>query len=281
MSVATWEDNLLGELGAPKSKGNETKLADWSAAEGGLPFNNPFNTSLDASVYGGQPKAPSIANYPTLALGLLETVRTLTGSSSTYGYAPIVQNLRSDGSTVQFAQDLEASSWDAGHYANSDVIQALARGGSPQVAGGAAAGLPTTGTQQSPGTTDPAGSNSGTTGSGTTSPVSFVTSLFGGVTTDLERIGEMILGVVMIGLGVVGIYKALSTSAAVTNVQAVIEPVTSRVGGGSSSSSSPSPIAKAPRRAKRKAGFTLAADQKPKRGSPGSKMLAEGDSLPY
>ncbi len=46
-------------------------------------------------------------------------------------------------------------------------------------------------------------------------------------------------------------------------------------------SAAPGPIADAPRRQQRKAGFTLAADRKPRRGDPGSSMLASDDALPF
>jgi hypothetical protein len=92
------------------------------------------------------------------------------------------------------------------------------------------------------------------------------------------RFAEIIGGSLLLLVGLV----LLARSFGVTNGLSVggvgLGNGSSGGGGGGGSSG---PISEAPRRAQRRAGFTLEADRKPKRGDPGSAMLAPGDSLPY
>lgn len=148
----SWEQQLLQDLKAPVTPLNTGKLDIWAQAEGGLPFNNPFNTGLDVGKYGGQPQAPTIARYPSIGVGVKETAATLQHSPPSYGYQAIVGNLEDQGTQQQFAQDLEASSWDGKHYSGSQLIQQVAGGavysnpGTPGLSPGAQAPVAATAT---------------------------------------------------------------------------------------------------------------------------------------
>ena len=87
--------------------------------------------------------------------------------------------------------------------------QTYLQGAGPSVdqAGVNAAGLGVPGTQQTQGTTS---IPNYTPGSSTTSPVSITSSLFGGVENAFFRGGEIILGVILIGMSLAGIYLALA-----------------------------------------------------------------------
>lgn len=195
--MATWEDTLLAELGAPASALNRQKLDLWESAEGGLQpehANNPFNTSLDSSMYPHVPTT-DIPIYPSLAIGLSETARTLLHSSPSYGYDAIVQNLRSGGSEQAFAQALIGSSWAGSHYQGSTAIQSAAGGGSPNVA--AVAG--DAATMQNAGLV-----------SSVLNPGNIVT---GSVKELGIRLFELVLGLLLLWIGAQGLVRGLAGGA--------------------------------------------------------------------
>jgi len=84
------------------------------------------------------------------------------------------------------------------------ATQTYLQGGGPGLdqAGVNAAGLGVPGTQQTPGTSAPATS--------TTQDVSLTSGLFGGVENAFVRGGEILLGVILIGMSLAGIYLALA-----------------------------------------------------------------------
>lgn len=116
---ASWQKNILSNLGAPTSQNNIQKLTAWNACEGnasgksGMGINNPFNTTLgknDHSQYHSLDVPGNTARvqvYPTLALGLQATVDTLKSPK----YAAVVANLRNDGSASAFATAVGTSGW--------------------------------------------------------------------------------------------------------------------------------------------------------------------------
>jgi hypothetical protein len=91
------------------------------ANEGGLWANNPLNTSLNSARYaqqiarGGQ--NTGIPIYPTMAVGIRETAKTLLGN---HAYARILSVLRSGvAPCVAFAAAVIHSPWAASHYGHN------------------------------------------------------------------------------------------------------------------------------------------------------------------
>lgn len=86
------------------------------------------------------------------------------------------------------------------------------------------------------------------------------------------RFAEIVGGIILLVVGLFLVGRALGVSVPVGPLGSAAS---------SAADNAPGPISQQPRRVKRQAGFTLPVDRKPARGSPGSAMLAEGDSLPY
>ena len=135
--------DLLGVLGAPPDVASAEipEVVAWEGAEGGNWENsatdNPLNTSFPESgsvnYQTGQPGA-GVQAYGSWDEGLAATVATLEQSDPSFGYGAVVSDLRSGAPSSQFATDLMASSWDAGHYAGDNPVSEMAAGQAPAAA---------------------------------------------------------------------------------------------------------------------------------------------------
>lgn len=283
---------------------NFLNLAASTVKSLGLPFAGSSSGGFAHFANLGQAEQASIAEYKSPAIGLVTPASTPAGQIS----------------------QIAASPWDAGHYGGpggpslastfAAEFGSGALGTTAQVspiASNPAVGLPgTSGSTPiaSSYTNNPAqaakdllagnitlaqaqAANPGTTfnvGGNPTNPFSSVDSFFSwiGNTKNLQRLGEMLAGGVLIALGVVMIGRAASSSSPATQVKGAAETVAAPVRTVRSRSAARrapavrAPIRSQPRRAQRRAGFMLPADQRrPKRGAPGSSRLGKGDSIPY
>lgn len=141
----------LAALGAPVNATTQSEMLAWETAEGGNWDNsakaNPLNTSMpeagSVNYQTGQPGV-GVQAYPSWSEGISATTQTLLDTRGE-GYGAVVADLRSSAPPAQFAADLGASGWDAGHYAGSsgvpgstilaDMGQTPAMGGSAQLDG--------------------------------------------------------------------------------------------------------------------------------------------------
>jgi hypothetical protein len=151
MTPQAFADALLGGLGAPVNATTQSEVLAWETAEGGNWNNtahyNPLNTSLpetgSVNYQTGQP-GPGVQAYTSWNQGVSATLQTLLDTHGE-GYSTVVSDLRDSAPPAQFASDLGASGWDAGHYAGSsgvpgsailsDMGQTPAMGGSAQLTG--------------------------------------------------------------------------------------------------------------------------------------------------
>lgn len=95
--------------------------------------------------------------------------------------------------------------------------------------------------------------------------------------------GAIILGsglLMLAGIVLVGADLGLSAFNS-TKKAPIVNVVVSRVQARNTNRTQNQPLSQQSRRTKKRAGFKLAADEKPKRGQPGSDKLAAGDSIPY
>lgn len=114
-------------------------------------------------------------------------------------------------------------------------------------------------------------------------------------TKNLIRVGEIVGGSVLMLVGVVvltrGAAKAGPAQQTTQATRTVTRTVTRRSpaprrkqparGYATSRRNTGPPLSQSSARARRQAGFQLAADRRPKRGEPGSSRLARGDKLPF
>ncbi|HEY8838073.1 MAG TPA: hypothetical protein VIO16_10445, partial [Dehalococcoidia bacterium] len=120
-ALLAWVSGVLSGIHAPMSQTTRAMLVAWAAAEGGLPHNNPLNTtqvmpgSTDFNVNNGYP----VQAYPDIATGIAATVKTLLNGY----YGAIVADLV-DGNVAPFAAHVYASPW--GTTQGIDVAAALA-----------------------------------------------------------------------------------------------------------------------------------------------------------
>lgn len=125
----TWETDILNGISAPTSQNNINKMDAWAACErpGIQSNNNPFNTTLD---YGGGVTVNSagVKRYPSLAVGIQATIRTLLYSNPAYGYSRIVNNLRNDGPQSTFASAVGSTPWGTSGTCIANTVQPGATG---------------------------------------------------------------------------------------------------------------------------------------------------------
>jgi hypothetical protein len=101
--------NMLVSLGYPTSQPNMNFIIAWERAEGGMPHNNPLNTTQDMP---GATNFNSVGvkTYPNLDVGLQATVITITN-----GQYPGILSALSHGTSECVAADaLAASPWGTG-----------------------------------------------------------------------------------------------------------------------------------------------------------------------
>ena len=104
-----WGIALLRRLGAPVNAENLKLLDAWSRAEGGRAKFNPLNTTQPAKGATNLNKV-GVKNYPSEAVGLDATYRTLTNGR----YGPILASLRAGRPAVETARKIAASPWGTG-----------------------------------------------------------------------------------------------------------------------------------------------------------------------
>jgi len=137
---------LLAGLGAPLTSQNIADLVMWEGKEGGNWKNtasyNPLNTSyqMPGSVnFNSRMSGSGVQAYQNWAQGVAATVGTLTGKdAASRGYTNIV-NLLKNGTASQadFFKAMQASAWDANHYAGGSSSSAVSA--TPAVTGSLAA----------------------------------------------------------------------------------------------------------------------------------------------
>ena len=120
-AAATWADDLLRLLGAPKTPGNEQVIYDWEVSEGGGGVYNPLNTG--PAMYVGHPEwsggsqyGGGAANYTSWQTGLLGSAYYIENKTGqTPGYKTIQQNLQTNQPVAARASIIN-SPWAASHY---------------------------------------------------------------------------------------------------------------------------------------------------------------------
>lgn len=106
-----WIVDLFKKLGVAPTPTNVQAFELWSKSEvpNALEYNNPLNTSLDASHYQLQP-GTQIPIYPSEQIGVAETAKTLQES----GYSNVVAVLKQGGDLTHIYEAINSSKWDAG-----------------------------------------------------------------------------------------------------------------------------------------------------------------------
>lgn len=104
-----WANDLLAQLGMPKTPENVRALSAWAQAEGTSAKFNPLATTQSAA---GATNFNSVGvkNFTSYEQGLAATVKTLTNGR----YEPILAALRSGDSAVAVGRAVEASPWGTG-----------------------------------------------------------------------------------------------------------------------------------------------------------------------
>jgi hypothetical protein len=116
--VAGFAVGVLHGIHAPITPANVQSIERWEAMEGGMPWNNPLNTSLPTSGSVGVVNSANVQRYATLGDGVAATVATLLEPR----YAAIVSALRSGqgligNTSAAVAQELHT--WSGSYYAIS------------------------------------------------------------------------------------------------------------------------------------------------------------------
>lgn len=232
----------------------------------GLPFAGSSSGGFAQFANLAQAENATIAEYRSPAIGLTAPAPTVSG---------------------EIAQ-IAATPWDATHYGGV---------GGPNLAATfkslygdtAFAGKASTSNSGVLGSS-PSGLFNPSTGAALNPPQSGLqtaTNWFGWITNpkNLQRLGEIVGGSVLIGLGLVMVGRSASSSGPAQQVQAAAGTVTAPVRVVTRTrtrASSPQPT-RPPR--KRMQSHTLPVDRKParrpRRGKPGSSRLAKGDSIPF
>jgi hypothetical protein len=202
---------------------------------------------------------------------------------------------------------LQKSGWDAGGYTglSTDFTDLFGE----QALTGPAANASVTAYPVGGGATTSTSSLGGTLTSAVPG-LSQAESLFSGADSffqwigqpaNLIRVGEVIAGSLLIGLGLILLGKGATQSGPAQDVKGAVgssvTAVASRTPPGrvaakvgaqnrtaarmTSRQAAPGSISQSSKRARRDAGFKPAGDVKPKRGQPGSSRLAKGDTIPF
>lgn len=150
MDELQWADLVLEDISAPTTQNNEQNMMRWMTAEeptdNWFDDNNPLNTSW------GHPGSQGLNTYPDLTQGAIATADTLDQN----WYVAVVQALRANAPTLDFAEAVEASPWAGGRY-RTDPIQDI---------------TPPDGSVQAPSGISGSGQVGGTTGSSAASTTS-------------------------------------------------------------------------------------------------------------
>lgn len=166
-SALTWAVDLLKQIGAPQTAGNEQFVYDWETSEGGGGKYNPLNQGPvpgDASLTTtGQQYGGGAADYASWAAGLTGAADYLNMPNFTG-----IRDALKANNPVQARSALINSPWAASHYGNGTAF-------SNSPAPGKASALP--------GPMGDAGSSAGSSGSGITGAI---TSAFTGLGTSFK-----------------------------------------------------------------------------------------------
>lgn len=113
-----WRVAFLNSINAPVTASNLSFLDLWEAHEGGIPINNPLNTSLPASGSGVSINSSGVKKFSTLLSGAKAAGETVLGNKAngTQGYGNILQLLRKGNAPpAALAVAVERSPWDGGY----------------------------------------------------------------------------------------------------------------------------------------------------------------------
>lgn len=264
-----WQSSVLGQIGAPVTKENIAFLDTWHAFEQSSARNNPLNTTQPAS---GATNFNSVGvkNYPSGTVGTIATAQTLQNGN----YPAILSALRSGNPLSYTINNSGAVTGNLRTWGSVSFADALSKtshtSGLP--------GVNVLGIQVGGGTTVSQGGATVSSG-GPTAQVGPKVNWedFLGKLSDPNtwiRIIEIAGGGLLVLLGLYLIAKDLGLPT--PSPPAPAQPVVASV-----ENTGPEPLSQSSRTVRRRAGFELASDRRPRRGEPGSSRPAQGETIPF
>jgi peptidoglycan hydrolase CwlO-like protein len=124
-SYGRWSVLLLHEVGAPACRSNEVVVIAWQLAEFTQAAWNPLATTK-AMPGSTTFNDAGVRDYPSLGVGLAATRLTLELGASSYGYGPILADLRACAPPYSTAHAIQASSWCHGCADGGYVVNKIA-----------------------------------------------------------------------------------------------------------------------------------------------------------
>lgn len=245
----------------------------------GLPFAGSSTGGFAQFANLAQAENATIAEYRSPTIGLTAPAPTVSGEISQIAATPWDQTHYGGTGGPNLAAQFKSLYGDSAFAGKASTSNTSVLGSSPS-------GLfnPSTGAALNP---PPSG-------------LQTATGWFDWITNpkNLQRLGEIVGGSALIGLGLIMVGRAASSSGPAQQVQSATGTVAAPVRTITRSSSpqptrpprkrqtsrlntSGRPISQSSARTRRAAGFEAAGARKPKRGAPGSKRLARGDTIPF